>query len=330
MKAIVYKRYGSPDVLELTEVEKPIPKENQVLIRVYATTVTATDCSIRKGEPRWSRIFLGLGKPRKEILGIELAGKVEKVGRKVKRFKKGDQVFGAAMQRMSCCAEYVCLPEKAGLAIKPADMTWEEAAAFSDGALTALTFLQDIGKIQSGQHVLINGASGSVGTFAVQLARHFGAKVTGVCSTTNVEMVESLGADKVIDYTAEDFTKSGETYDVIFDTVNKSSFSLCKSALKQGGVYLITIPTLKVFPQILWTSMIGNKKVKFGASKSNPERLNFLKELVKGGKIKSVIDRRYPLEQIVEAHRYVDQGHKKGNVVITVAHNDKTNLGEYS
>jgi NADPH:quinone reductase-like Zn-dependent oxidoreductase len=219
---------------------------------------------------------------------------------------------------MSCCAEYVCLPEKAGLTIKPANMTFEEAAAFPDGALTALTFLQDVGKVQIGHQVLINGASGSVGSFAVQLAKYYGAEVTGVCSTTNVEMVESLGTDKVIDYTERDFTKSGETYDIIFDTANKSSFSRCKSALKQGGVYLITMPTLSVFPQILWTAIIGSKKVKFGASISNPERLDFLKGLVEAGKIKSVIDRCYPMEQIVDAHRYVEQGHKKGNVVITV------------
>ena len=324
MKAIVYERYGPPDVLVLKEVEKPVPRDNEVLIRVYATTVTATDCQMRKGEPRWGRIFLGFRKPRRKILGIELAGEVEAVGVDVERFRKGDQVFGAAMQRMSCCAEYVCLPDKAGLAIKPANMTWEEAAAFPDGALTALTFLRDIGKIQNGQQILINGASGSVGTFAVQLARHFGAEVTGVCSTTNAEMVKSLGADKVIDYTEEDFAKSGRTYDVVFDTVNKSSFSHCKSVLKPGGVYLVTMPTLKVFPQILWTAMIGTKKVKFGASKSTPERLNFLKELVEVGKIRSVIDRRYPLEQVVEAHRYVEKGHKKGNVVITVEHNNKT------
>jgi NADPH:quinone reductase-like Zn-dependent oxidoreductase len=318
MKAIVYKRYGPPQVLRLTEVEKPTPKDNEVLIRVYATTVTATDCQMRRGEPRWGRVFLGFIKPRKKILGIELAGVVEAVGKDVNRFRKGDQVFGAAMQRMSCTAEYVCLPEKAGLTVKPANMTFEEAAAFCDGALTALTFLKDIGKIQSGQQVLINGASGSVGSFAVQLAKYFGAEVTGVCSTTNVEMVKSLGADQVIDYTEEDFTKSGETYDVIFDTVNKTSFSRCESALKQGGVYLITMPSLNVFPQILWTAMIGSKKVKFGASKSNPERLDFLKGLVEAGKIKSVIDRCYPLEQIADAHRYVEKGHKKGNVVITI------------
>jgi NADPH:quinone reductase-like Zn-dependent oxidoreductase len=322
MKAAIYERYGPPEVLEIREVAKPIPKANEVLIRVCATTVTATDCLMRRGEPRWSRLILGFGKPRKKILGIELSGVVEAVGRNVRRFQPGDPVFGAAMINMACCAEYVCLPEKAGLALKPAALTYEEAAAFPDGALTALTFLRDIGKIQAGQHVLIYGASGSVGSFAVQLAKHFGAHVTGVCSTANVAMVKSLGAARVIDYTQQDFTGESETYDLVFDAVGKTTFSHCKTALKPGGVFLacgMTEFLWPVMPQMLWTALTGGKKVKTGSSNARPEHLNFLKELVEAGELKSAIDRVYPLGQIVEAHRYVETGHKRGNVVITVS-----------
>jgi NADPH:quinone reductase-like Zn-dependent oxidoreductase len=314
-------------VLQLKEVEKPAPKDNEVLIRVYATTVTATDCLMRRGEPSWGRIFLGFRKPRKSILGIELAGEVAAVGKDVQRFSEGDHVFGAAMLTMSCTAEYVCLPERAALAAKPANMTFEEAAAFPDGALTALTFLQDLGKIQSGQKVLINGASGSVGSFAVQLARYSGAEVTGVCSTANVEWVRALGAEQVVDYTKEDFAQSGETYDLIFDTVGKISFSRCEGSLKPGGLFVASAMDQflwPVLPQMLWTSLFGRKKVKTGASKATTERLEYLKGLVEAGEIRSVIDRCYSLEQTIEAHRYVDKGHKKGNVVITLAENSET------
>jgi NADPH:quinone reductase-like Zn-dependent oxidoreductase len=322
MKAIVYTQYGPPEVLQLAEVEKPTPKDNEVLIRIHATTVTPSDGLMRSGESVMGRIILGLTKPRRKfrILGTELAGEIESVGKNVKRFRPGDQVYGFRGFGTGTYAEYKCMSENGSLAIKPANLTCEEATAVVDGASTALFFLRDKGNIQSGQKVLIIGASGCIGSFAVQLARHFGAEVTGVCSTTNAELVKSLGADRVIDYTQEDFTKNNETYDIIFDTAGKSSFSRCKSSLKKNGRYLLTTGNMLAnYILTLWTSMVGSKKFVFGLSIEKTEALIFLKELIEAGKIKPVIDRCYPLEQIAEAHRYVDTGHKKGNVVITVA-----------
>jgi NADPH:quinone reductase-like Zn-dependent oxidoreductase len=328
MKAIVCTKYGPPEVLQLKQVEKPTPKDNEVLVKIYATSVHIGDWRLRSYTvpPLFRlpfRISVGFRGPRKQILGEELAGEIESVGKDVKRFKVGDQIFGDTGAVLGAYAEYVCLSEKGVLTIKPANISYEEAAAGPVSTLAALYYLRR-GGIQSGQKVLINGASGALGTAAVQLAKHFGAEVTAVCSTTNLGLVKSLGADKVIDYTKEDFTKNSETYDIIFVAVGKKSFSQCKGSLKQRGVFLLSVPTLAILLQTLWTSMIGSKKAILGVPKSSIEDLVFLKELIEAGELKPVIDRRYPLEQIVEAHRYVEKGHKKGNVVITVKHNDKT------
>jgi NADPH:quinone reductase-like Zn-dependent oxidoreductase len=333
MKAIVWTKYGPPDVLQLQEVEKPAPKEDEVLIRIYATTAFAGDCELRSlklpiyyGLPL--RLYNGLRKPtRITILGQELAGEIEAAGKDIKRFKEGDQVFGTPGFSMGAYAEYKCLPEEPGemdgvLAIKPANMSYEEAAAVPVGGLEALHYLRK-GNIQKGQKVLINGAGGSIGTFAVQLAKYYGAEVTAVDSTGKLDMLRSIGADHVVDFTQEDFTKSGQAYDVIFDVVGKSSFSGSIRSLKQNGRYLMANPGLSQMVRGRWTSGISDKEVISGSVSYNTENLVTLKELIEAGKIKTVIDRRYPLEQTAEAHRYVETGNKKGNVVITVEHNNK-------
>jgi len=319
MKTIVYTKYGSPDVLQLKEVVKPTPKDNEVLIKIYATTVTSGDSRMRRADPFPIRLFNGLIKPKRIIiLGNELAGEIEAVGIDVKLFKKGDPVFGQAGMSLGTNAEFICLPEDGTLAIKPANLSYEEAAVIPFGGNTALHFLKK-GNIRSGQKILIYGAAGSIGTAAIQIAKHFGAEVTGVCSTINLDLVKSLGADKVIDYTNEDFSQSGQTYDIIFDTTGKSPFSGCLKSLKPNGIYLRAVHmSLSSIVRGLWTSMTSSRKVIGGVATELKENLVFLKGLVEAGKLKPVIDRNYPFEQIAEAHRYVDKGHKKGNVAITV------------
>jgi NADPH:quinone reductase-like Zn-dependent oxidoreductase len=335
MKAIVCTKYGPPEVLQLKEVEKPTPRDNDILIRVYATPVNYGDIIARNfgnipprefnmPMPLWlfARIAFGLRKPKKTILGSEFAGEIEAKGKDVKRFREGDQVFAYCGMNMGANAEYICMPEVGMVAIKPANMTYEEASAVPYGGIMALSLLRKV-NIKSGQKVLINGASGGIGSLAVQLAKYYGAEVTGVCSSPRLEYVRALGADKVIDYTLEDFTKNGETYDLIFDILGRSSFSRCKSSLTPNGRYLLASFKMGKLVQMLWTSLISSKKVICALASEKPEDLNFLKELVEAGKIRTIIDRCYPLEQTAEAHRYVEKGLKKGHVVITVEHNSK-------
>ena len=324
MKAVVYTRYGPPDVLEIKDVAKPVPGNNEVLVRIHATTVCAADWRLRKADPFIVRLMNGLWSPRIQILGMELAGKVESVGKAVTRFREGDQVFGATGFKFGAHAEYACLPQDGLLEIKPANMTFEEAAAVPFGAVTALHFLRKA-KIQAGQKVLVYGASGSVGVFAVQLAKHFGAHVTGVCSTANLDLVKSLGADEVIDYTREDFSTAGPVYDIVFDTVGKSGFARSLKSLKRGGFYVVIAPSgglVSVVGDILqgiWVSMTGAAKVIGGMARAAPGDLAFLKGLIESGKLRTVIDRRYSLDEIAEAHRHAEAGHKKGHVVILLA-----------
>jgi len=328
MKAVLHTRYGPPDELQLTEIEKPVPQEDEVLIRIHATTVTSSDCNVRNFTfaPQWSRLpmrlfVFGASKPKTNILGIDLAGEIEAVGANVKQFVEGDQVFGRPDPAMGAHAEYICIPDDGVLAKKPVNATWVQAACLPLAGNTALYFIRDLVDIKAGQKILINGASGAIGTYAVQLAKYYGAEVTGVCGTRNLELVKSLGADQVIDYTAGDFTQSDQRYDVVFDVVGKTSFSRCKNLLKEAGLYVTALPSLAIILQTIWTSMIGSKKVKFGDALGKTENLLFLKELTEQGKLKSVIDRSYPLEETAEAFKYVESGHKKGNVVINVISN---------
>jgi NADPH:quinone reductase-like Zn-dependent oxidoreductase len=322
MKAAVYERYGPPDVVQLKEVEKPTPKDNEVLIKIHATTVTSGDWRARSlvmpaGFGFMGRLVFGVTKPRQPILGTELAGEIEAAGKDVSRFKVGDRVFAFSGAGMGCHAEYKCMPEDGAIALKPLNLTYDEAAAISFGGTTALDFFRR-GRLQSGERVLVNGASGGVGTAAVQLARHFGADVTGVCSTANLKLVSSLGATQVVDYTREDFTRNGETYDVIVDTVGTAPFSRSKNSLAEGGRLLLVLGGISDMLQVPWVSMTTRKKVIAGPSAERAEDLRFLAELVRAGAFRPVIGRRYPFEQIAEAHRYVDTGRKIGNVVITL------------
>jgi len=327
MKAIVCTKYGTPDVLQLKEVDKPTPKDNEVLIRIHAATVTMGDCEMRSLKfsgllKVLMRLGFGFRGPRKRfsILGQELAGEIEAVGNEVKLFKKDDPVFAASGFRFGAYAEYICLPEEGTLAIKPDNINYEEAAVVPVGGLEALHFLREA-NIQKGQTVLISGASGSIGTFAIQLAKYYGAEVTGVGNPKSLEVMKSIGADNVIDYTKENFTKSGETYDVIFDVIGKSSFSSCIDSLNQNGIYLIANPKMVLINREKRVAKKRDKKYISGnrdTTKERTEQLKFLKELIEAGKIKSVIDRSYPLEKTAEAHSYVEKGEKTGNVVISL------------
>lgn len=302
MKAVVYEKYGTPDVLELKDIKKPVPKDHEVLVKIHATTVTAGDWRLRKADPFLARLFNGLFKPRKvKVLGFELAGVIEEVGKEVKSFKRGDSVFASCGLAFGAYAEYKCLPENHLISLKPSNMSFEEAATIPIGGLTALGFLKQAG-VKKGKHVLIYGASGSVGTFAVQIAKSYGAEVTAVCSTANVHLVQMLGADRVVDYTRQDFTALESRFDIVFDAVGKTSKSACKHLLKPGGRYVSVT----------------------GSPKSDPGDLLVLKELIESGKLKTVIDRRYRLDEIREAHAYVESYRKKGNVVINIIPADST------
>jgi len=329
MRAIITTKYGPPDVLQLQEVDKPTPRDNEVLVKIYATTVTAGDCEMRSLNLPFAyqlmlRAGFGFTRPRNKIPGSEVAGEIEAVGKDVKQLKVGDQVFGSAGMGFGANAEYICLPEvsgvmEGGVAIKPSNMTYEEAATVPFGGRDSLHFLR-LGNIQNGQKILINGAGGSIGTFAIQLAKNYGAEVTAVDSTEKLDMLRSIGSDHVVDYTQEDFTKNGEVYDVIFDVVGKISFSRSAGSIKENGTYLLANHLSQMF-QALWTRMRSSNKVVMEAASGTIADLVFLKGLIEQGKLITVIDRTYPLEQIVEAHRYVETGAKKGNLVITVEHN---------
>jgi NADPH:quinone reductase-like Zn-dependent oxidoreductase len=322
VKAIVYHRFGTPDVLQLADIPEPTPGNREVLVKVRATTVTAADWRARSLEvPRGfglvARLVFGFSRPRRPILGMELSGDVAAIGKSVRKFKPGDPVFASTGFRMGCYVEYRCLPEDGALAPKPANLTYDEAAALTFGGVTALRFLRGA-KIRSGDEVLVNGASGACGTAAVQLAKHFGARVTGVCSTANLELVKSIGADRVIDYTKEDFTRSGDRYDIIVDTAGTAPYARSERSLKKGGRLLLVLGSLPDMLRAPWVSMVTDKKIVAGAAGGSAEDLRFLASLAESGRFRPVIDRRYPFEQVVEAHRYVDTGRKRGNVVLAL------------
>lgn len=330
MRAVIYDRYGPPDVQRLEEVERPVPKEDEVLIRIYATTVNRTDCAIRGGEDFITRFgysylttgsfFKALLRPQQHVLGTELAGEVAAIGASVRQFAVGDRVFGVNAGKFGTHAEFTCMREDRPLARMPANMTFEEAAAVCDGALLALGCLRKV-DLQQGQRILIYGASGSIGTAGVQLAKSLGAHVTAVCGTKNLGIVRALGADEVIDYTREDFTRNGQTYDVVFDAVGKHSFWRCRGSLKPGGRYIPTDGWINVF-WVVWTSRIGDKRVLSDVPPHYRQKdVLFLKELIEAGKYRAVIDRRYPLEQVIDATRYVETQQKTGNVVLMVSGN---------
>lgn len=322
MKAIVWTKYGPPDVLQLKEVEKPVPKDNEVLIRIHASTVTAGDCEMRRFDlPTWIwlplRLYMGIRKPRIKILGQELAGQIESVGKHVKEFKIGDEIFAPTTMNFGAHAEYICLPGSYAIAFKPSNMSYEEAATLPTGGLNALHFIRKA-NIQRGQKLLINGGGGSIGTYAVQMAKSLGAEVTAVDSARKLDILRSIGADHVIDYTQEDFSESGEVYDVIIDIVGKHSFSRCVKSLKPNGIYIMGNPIFSGVIRGLWISMTTGKKAVPALANYKREDLIYLKELTETGKLRSVIDKHFPLEQMSDAHRYVEKGYKAGNVAITI------------
>lgn len=322
MKAITNLKYGSPDILQLQEVDQPSPQENEVLIRIHATAVTAADTVARAGKPYIARLAFGLFKPKINILGTEFAGEVVAIGSRVTRFRRGDQVYAASGIKFGAYAEYLTLPEDGAIALKPENMSYAEAAGLAEGMLTALPFLRDEAKLQAGQHILINGASGSVGTAAVQLAKYFGATVTAVSSGRNAELLRSLGADEVIDYTKTDFTRSGRTYDVIFDAVGKSSYSRTKRALKPNGIYMTTVLNFRIFYDMLVASRFSNRKalIAFTGLRKQEEKvkdLDFLRALAEEGYLRAVISGHYRPDEIIEAHRHIETGRKRGNIVVS-------------
>jgi len=321
MKAIISTRYGGPEILQLQEVDKPVPKKNEVLVKIKSSSITTAETMMRTGYPIIGRLFMGLFKPKNRISGTGFSGIIEDVGSNVSQFNLGDKVFGESLDTFGTYAEYICIDEEGIIALKPESITYEAAAGVGDGAVTSLNFLKNLGQIKEDHNILIIGASGSLGTAAVQLAKVFGAKVSGVCSTRNIELVKSLGADEIIDYNKEDFSTNGLTYDIIYDTIGKGSFSECKKSLTEKGIYMSPVLDFGLLFQMLYTSIFGTKKAKFAATGMLPHKviLQYLQEigsLMELGKMRSIISKRFSLEQIPDAHRHIEQGHKRGNIVV--------------